>query len=271
MRTHYSMMPTQYIEELQASGKRMKARCFMEYFLDVQAGAVNSFGFYAKSWGEKSKPMSKGTVHKWVKEFVYEIERFFNAHSLKNQQHYSSVKNQSERRVNGERTKDPTQSPILPNVSEVKETLSERLVNQALNIYDDGADTRMKRRLFDDLYMIYRANTKNAGKKEEAWEEYRKIDGISHRQLVRAIVLYLHDGEVTKRFNLKNFLMNQIYLSYLSKKIRVKVGEEWIIGEYDDESAVLTADDGRQFRLEPERLAELLACGELEFVLGDAA
>lgn len=76
MNIHYRNYPTDYIDSLHNQGKRLEARCFWEYFHDMDKGEINSFGFYAKSWGSDSKPMSKGTVHKWILEFRDEIEKF---------------------------------------------------------------------------------------------------------------------------------------------------------------------------------------------------
>ena len=270
MRINYRLIPTDYIEELQAKGKRLKARCFMEYFLDVQMDAVNSFGFYAKSWGG-DRPMSKGTVHKWIKEFADEIDKFWSYHQLKNQQHYSSVKKQSERQVNAERTNAIERTPVKRSVSEEQETPSERRVNKALNINDDDSADRIKRRYLDDLYTIYRRFTKYAGSKEDAWNIYRLSTLPNHKQLTRSIVLYLSDRSVERKYNLANFLRNEIYLNYIEKRMRVMVDGEWITGVYDDERQVFTDGDGREYRLTPTRLAEKLADGELEFVIGDAA
>ena len=271
MRIHYVMMPTDYVQELQASGRRFKARCFMEYFADLNADAVNSFGFYAKSWGG-DKPMSKGTVHKWIGEFVNEIDRFFAAHQLKNNRHYTSVKNKSERRVNGKRTDDRHTAPKKSASKKTARTGCERGVNEDNNLYDDdGARSHaIKSRLFDDLYMIYRMNTEFAGAKDDALREYERVD-IDHRQLIRSIVMYLHDPDVEKKYNFANFLRNQIYLNYIDKRIRVVVGDEWVTGVNEDEAGVFTADDGRQWRLTPETLATKLADGDLEFVIGAAA
>ena len=275
MRLNYRIMPTDYIEELQRSGRRMKARCFMEYFFDYQMGEVNSIGFYAKSWGD-DRPMSKGTVHKWIKEFVYEIERFWSYHQLKNQQHYRSVKNQSERQVNGKRTKDTPQEPKKSHSKNQARTASERQVNEALNIYDDdnARGGLLRRRYFDDLYMIYRLNTKFAGKKEDAWSAYKQmedIDQIDHKAMIRSVVLYLHDKSIEKKYNLTNYLRNQIYLNYIDTRMTVLVDGEWITGKYDDDREVFTSESGQEYRLTPAKLADKLAAGDLRFIIGSAA
>ncbi len=285
MRLHYKIYPTEYIEELMQVGKRMKARCFMEYWHDVQTRHINSIGFYAKSWGTSEKPLSKGTVHKWIMEFAGEINRFNNSHYLTDKGHNdtvleqkntasdSSAKKQSERQVNGKRTNERQQTPTAPSVDKTEETASERQVNKELNINDDDkGDASLKKRLFGDLYMIYRLNTKFAGTKEEAYAEYMKLNSsISHKELVTAIILYLHDYSVSKKYNLTNFLKNEIYLNYMDKRIKVLVDGEWITGSYDSEREILTADSGTPYQLTPVRLAEKLAAEELHFIIGDAA
>jgi len=274
MRNNYRMYPTDYVNELQQNRRRMKARCFMEYYHDVQMGEVNSFGFYAQSWGGKEKPMSKGTAYKWIAEFNKEIEKFWGYHTLKNQHHYTSVRNQSERQVNGKRTANPSETPIKSPSEKAQETVSERQVNEAFNIDDDdraGGEERLRKQLFDDLYRIYRFNTKFAGKKGEGWEAYRHIDDISHKDMIMAIVLYLHDRTVEKRYNLANFLRNEIYLNYIHHRLRVKIADEWIIGDYDNDTEVFTDDQGKTYRLTPTRLGELLGNGDLVFVVGEDA
>lgn len=278
MRINYRIYPTDYIESLKNSGKRFKARCFMEYWNDVQFDEVNSIGFYAKSWG-RDKPLSKGTVHKWITEFGEEIDRFHSAHLLRGREHTSatlaadkSAKNQSERRVNASETFDSSKEPINRDMLEERRTASERRVNQVNNIYDDDL-VRMRRREAEDLYYIYRLNTKNAGKKSEAAEAYMSVaerPGFSYRELQKAAILYLNDPSIEKKFNLANFLKNEIYLNYITQRVRVDLGDRVIVGEYDLESETLKADDGT-WRLTAERLAELLADGKLEFLVGGVA
>lgn len=278
MRIHYCMIPTDYTDELEALGKYKKASCFRTYCCDVSQGKIKKYSEYAKHWGDKNKPMSKGTLYKWIQEFTYEIERFYNAWSLKNQQHYQSVKKQSERKVNAYETFNTSKQPEKRELSETHRTASERKVNNN-NIYD--YDTRMRKREIDDLYSIYRLNTKNAGKKLEALEVYKGLDlpkGISYRDIQRAAILYLNDPEIQSDengrkivYSLANFLRNEIYLAYIPHRLRIDLDDRVVIGEYDRETETLRGDDGIDYRLSTSRLAELLSDKKLEFVFGVAA
>jgi len=242
----------------------------MEYLHDMQHKDVNSVGFYAKSWGG-DKPMSKGTVHKWLKEFKEEIDEFLAHLYFLNNGHYNSVKKRSERQVNGKETKNSQQKPNTPSFEKTEKTASERQVNKVFNIYDDDStrEERMKERYAEDLYQVYRFNTKFAGKRDDAIKEYLKIKDATHKQLIRAAVMYLHDKSVSKRYNLANFLKNKIYLNYIEKLIKVKVNDDWIVGKYDDENGILREESGKEWKLSAKRLAELLAEGELEFVVAE--
>ncbi len=99
-RMGYINIPIDYVRSLKNEGKRGKARAFVEYFDDMDTQAINSFSFYAKSWD-----VSKSTAHDWIKEFKYEIERFFSYWLIKNSDHYSSVQKSAERQPNDNRTK----------------------------------------------------------------------------------------------------------------------------------------------------------------------
>ena len=284
MRLNYRIYPIDYVQELQEKGKRFKARCFMEYWHDVQMDEINSVGFYAKSWG-RDKPLSKGTVHKWIKEFGSEIDRFNSAHFLNGREHTkatlrdSSAENRSERKVNASETFDTSKQPKERELPETERTASERRVNQDNNIYD--YDTRMRAREIDDLYSIYRLNTKNAGKKLEALEVYRGLDlprGISYKDIQRSVILYLNDPEILADedgrkivYSLANFLRNEIYLNYIPHRLRIDLGDRVVVGEYDRQSETLRGDDGVEYRLSTSRLAELLSARKLEFVFGAAA
>ena len=284
MRLNYRIYPIDYVQELQEMGKRFKARCFMEYWHDVQMDEINSVGFYTKSWG-RDKPLSKGTVHKWIKEFGNEIDRFNSAHFLKGREHTkatlrdSYAENRSERKVNASETFDTSKQPKERELSEAERTASERRVNQDNNIYD--YDTRMRAREIDDLYSIYRINTKNAGKKLEALGVYNGLElpgGIGYKDIQRSVILYLNDPEIQVDedgrkivYSLANFLRNEIYLNYIPHRLRIVVDGKVIVGDFDRETETLHAEDGTDYRLSTSRMAELLSAGDLEFVFGAAA
>lgn len=269
MNINYRNYPIDYINLLMGQGKRMKARCFMEYQHDVQMEAVNSIGFYSVSWGTKEKPMSKGTVHKWIKEFNEQLELHHAARMLHATQHYSYVKNKSERKVNGSGTRKQPQSTETRGLKKMERTASERQVNEVYIIDDD--DRRLRREV-DDLYFIYRLNTKNAGKKEEAFEEYKKVHNFAtHKDFSTAIVFYLHDSSIERKYNLKNFLKHQIFLNYIPKKIKVLISEQWVEGVYDKERGEFTSQSGEKWQLTTQVLTAKVQKGELEFIRGVAA
>jgi hypothetical protein len=261
MNIHYKNYPTDYIDALQSQGKRHKARCFWEYYNDVQNREVNSIGFYAKSWGS-DKPMSKGSVHKWVIEFRDEIQKFYDAHSLVNQQHYSSVKKQSERQVNGKRTEKRQQTQATPSFEKNMRTASERQVNKALNIYDNNNAHAM----FQSFYFIYRQFNKYAGNRNDAYESYKNIDDVSFKSLDVAAILYLKDQSVEKKVGAKRFIDDKIYLNYIDMKIEVLIEDTWTSGVYDTEKEVFVSDGGEEYSFKASRFAEKLSECEVRFI-----
>ncbi len=269
MHINYRILPTDYIQELHNQGKREKARCFMEYYFDMQAGAVNSIGFYAISWGTKEKPKSKGSVHKWIAEFVKQIDLFYAAQSLHNSQHYSSVKKQSERQVNGKRTEERPQTPTTPSVEKTERTASERQVNE-VNIINNTNSAR-ERAWFDNFYFIYRMNNKYAGNKRDALSVYLSMNIRDPKLLALAGLQYCHDNNVDMKVGARRFLEDEIYLGYIPKIITVKVNGEWLTGEYDSDKEIFTDKDDKRYQLTAEKLIEKFGTGELEFVRGVAA
>ncbi len=266
MNIHYKNYPTDYIDRLQGKGKRHKARCFWEYYNDVQNKNINSFGFYAKSWGV-DKPMSKGTVYKWIGEFKHEIQRFYDAHLLLNNQHYSSVKKQSERQVNDSKTINEPQSMDIPTVDKVKETVSERQVNKALNIYNNNKTARA---LYEGFYFLYRQFNRYAGNKMEAVDSFVNVDDVDHNRLSIASMFYLKDMSVEKKVGVKKFLDNKVYLNYMEMYLRVLVDSVWLEGVYDTDKEVFTSK-GKTFKLEATKIAEKLTRNEIQFIKEVAA
>ena len=269
IRMNYKMYPIDYIEELKQKGVkgRRKAMAFMAYFHDLQMGEVNSIRFYAKYWN-----VSHTAVMNWLKEFREEIDRFYSYWTIKNNTHYNSVKNQTLHQVDNNFT---AQTTINKANNECQKTVTLHQVDKEFNIYDDdngdisSQNLRKDKREFDEVFFIYRANTKFAGKKDEAFEEYMKIkDKVSLKELLRAIVLYLRDPSVEKRYNLKNFLKNEVFYSYLPKRMKIKIDGEWIVGTYKDDVSVFEGDNGFKGVLTADRLAELFNKGDLEFLRG---
>ena len=263
VRMGYINIPIDYVRELKSSAKRDKARAFMEYFDDMDSDSVNAFSFYAKGWN-----VSKSTAHDWIKEFKHEIERFYAHWMLKNSNHYSSVKNSTERQPNDNRTNEGFKMPISSEQNEISRTTTERQPNEAFNI-NGVDDTRERVNFFDpkfeDLYRRARICNKKVGKKEEAYQEYmNNHQHISHSDMAYAYMVYANDPHTNgKVFNLANFFKNQVYMSYLTPRIRVLKDERVIEGWYEKDKNLLTTDDKELKELTPERFRELVAKGEI--------
>lgn len=118
-RKHYINLPTNYIEELQQKGKRVKSRAFMEYFFDMHQEAINSLRFYGVSWD-----VSKSTAELWIKDFKHEIDRYFSYWMIQNDTHYSNVKNKVGQKL------DTTKNTIGHDKDTPSTTISDILSNQ---------------------------------------------------------------------------------------------------------------------------------------------
>jgi len=267
IRMNYASYPIDYIEELKRQGikGRRKAMAFMMYHHDVQMEEVNSIRFYAEMW-----QIPKSTAMDWIKVFRDEIDRFHDYWILKNQTHYKNVRKKTGHNSDNNRTNKTINKEVVKEFRPKTELSSDK----EFNIYDDNKELssqnlRKDKREFDEVFFIYRANTKFAGKKDEAFEEYMKIkDKVSLKELLRAIVLYLRDPSVEKRYNLKNFLKNEVFYSYLPKRMKIKIDGEWIVGTYKDDISVFEGDNGFEGVLTADRLAELFNQGDLEFIRG---
>lgn len=263
---HYVKFATDYTDQLRSRGRRKKARCFWEYFYDVQDEEKNSVGFYAKSW-----EVSKSTAHEWLANFKEEYELFTAAMELVNNQQNSSASKQSERLPNDNKTNKASESTSTPSVDESYRTLTERLPNKALNKYNNN--NACDERLFSDLFNIYNMNTDFPGSKEKAFKQYEIMHHkVNHKELVKAVVFYLHDPKREGKLNnLENFLKNEVYDNYMPKHIRVFTSGVWLEGKYNRDTEVFTPNDGEAMRLLSDVLTSKFSKGELEFIREVAA
>jgi len=278
------MYPIDYVNELRSNGNRKKSIAFMDYWHDMNNEEDNSLRFYEKAWG-----VGKTTVARWIKEFDYEIRRFFNCWELKNNAHFKAVKSKNsmydewnenthqnksaKNRVGqqGDSSEYIETHSKAPKKGSFKESSGTALVQQwdkDFNINDDdnGASLPVDK-WFEDLYLIYRLNTKYAGRKEDAYKQWLKAkDSVGYENMKLAIMMYLHDQELSKRYNFANFLKNQVYLSYLPKRIKILIDGNWMVGTYDDKDHVFRADNGFEGYLSSETLVKKFADKELEFL-----
>lgn len=261
MRMNYKTYPTDYVQQLnttRGARGRKKSRAFMEYWNDLEHAEYNSFGFYAQSWD-----VSKSTAHEWIKEYTIEIELFLSHWSLKNRQHYTSVQNQTER------LQDKTNGLKQPTVSEHEEQ-PERQPNKDFNLYNTNKAPKEfwhESKEFIDLFFVYSVNTKYKGKKEEAYEAFKHID-IDVNLLKLASMKYLHDPDTEgRRYNLTNFLKNEIYISYLPKRMKLTLDGVVRVGKYYDDKKLFVSDAGDfNGQLSAKRLIELYESGALEYI-----
>jgi hypothetical protein len=263
MRLNYKAYPTDYVAELKRSGNRKKAMAFLDYWDDLEAGVCNAIGFYAKMWC-----VSKSTAHAWIRNFNKEIEKFLSIWRLRNQQHKKYAENSAERLPNGKQTKSASETTEKSTLQKDPRTAAERLPNHIYNIYDDdniGQTHHLTDKDFNELFFVYRMNYKYAGKKDEAFREYLKArKRIDPKTLVKAAIAYLHDDNVQKKYNLTNFLKNEVYLSYLPNRFEVLIDGEWEAGEYDEDRELFVTDKS-EYVLTKARLAELYKEGRLRY------
>jgi len=270
MRMNYALMPTDYVEQLKSTGKRKKARAFMEYFNDMECNEDNSYGFYAKSW-----EVSKSTAYAWVDEFHKECELFISHWELRNKRHYSYAKNTPERQPNDCRTKTNATKPNITEFQEVGKTTAERQPNKALNtcIVVGGGDENKTEFATDGEFNTYYSELrfiagKYAGKKDEAYKSYIKVkEFLNIKVLVKAYKEYVksvkvHNNEKIQGF--KKFIDGEMYLAFLPKKIKV-ISELGVFeGYYDNES--LKTSDGKYFGIPHGKYLEFLRDQKIEFL-----
>lgn len=246
MRMNYKLIPTDYYEELCNKGIKAakKAEAFLSYCINGELGHYHAVRYYSKRWD-----VSTSTAHGWIKDFDKEIDLWASHWQLKNNQHYSSVKNLTEQTEHSH-------------------------PNKAFNINNNNISDE---RLFEDLFLIYAQNYNFPGKKSEAYEAYLKVkETATYDQFKKAIFFYLHDpkhnfNQQAKLYNAKNFFKEGAYYSYIPKHISIKIDDQWITGVYDTDTYIFTASTGEPSRLPDEVFKKKFANGELEFIREVAA
>ncbi len=248
-------IPREYIYNLERSNKN-KYHAFNEWLIkneEVSFGLLNkmpSISFFAKSWGmwERDKcikPKSTQTVRNWIKEFEMEMEKFDANWALDRWQRSARARKKSEKSVKNSSVKKPTAQRLHTDCTD-KPSSNNYIVGieesglhtdctptaPIINIYDDDGGKKILRE-FEELFFVYRAfNAKYAGKKLEALEaykEWRKTHPVfSLDELKRAIKLYMHDNEIVKKNGFKSFFLNELYFSYVDKRVFYKHGNTWI-------------------------------------------
>ena len=262
----YTKSPTAYSDTLRNKGQRAKARAYWEYSYDIECGEENSLRFYAKSWG-----VSKTTAARWVDDFEEKYSIFIAAMDLYNMQQNKHAKKEGGHNRDSSEEENSPETTCTPQTQEPHGTAGGQQGDKALNKYNNNI--RMKEKLFSDLFSIYNMNTDFPGSKDKAREQYLNMhEGVEHKDLIQAAVMYLHDPIREGRLmNLSNFLKNEVYINYLPKYIRVFTKGKWIDGEYDRKNEVFTSADGDKMRVPGEIFTSKFIKGEIKFILEAAA
>lgn len=272
MSKFYAMVPTEYFERLQGEGKREKARAFLEYFLDMHNDATNSIRFYQKSWNLTST----GSTHKWIKEFKLEISKFFTYWELKNEQHYNSVKNQSEHKVNTNKNQNEQQNnktTTINKANEIKQINTKKKqseqdmnkvpnTNNTNNINAESEDSAKKYSSnkysanFEILWNRYDKKTSNKGRSQTFYKRRWKNTDI--KILIEAIDKYKNKTDITYLKDFDGFL-NGLIDSYIPKRawIKDRYKNKHIGWFYDNENLFVT-DNLKKLKIESCNIAEYI-------------
>jgi hypothetical protein len=259
-------IPSDYINSLKASGKREKARAFMEYYTDMHEGEVNSLSFYAKSWGKKGK----GTVSKWISEFRDEIDKYHSYWQLKNNSHHHNVTNKSGRKTDGKWTGKDSIAPKKQGFEKSEWTIGGRKVDQDFNSKPIVDEEEGKADLNDIGYRQLTTTYSLARgyvKADEAYEHYRRVKQIVPTKLIlKAAIDYLNDDAVENKYGLTKFLKNMIFMQYIPEFKDITIhGKQRVHGTYKQHEALFVTSEGKAIPMKMERFVELLSSGSVEF------
>lgn len=280
-RINYKMYPIDYIIELQQQGKREKARCFFEYFHDMQLDQINSMGFYAKSWGKKGK----GVPSKWIKEFSVEIEKFFGYWQLKNEQHYSCVNSKSGRKVDEQKTTSGHEnlSQVAKNQQEPKpkvdahKSKSGHKMDQGLNTKNinninaqskDCANKIYKKynytNEFEILWNLYDKKTSN---KKRSQDIYLKRWAKTDSKLLKAAIESYKLNTNSQYYKDFDRFLNGVIDPLIPKKAWIKDKELKIHkGIFYDKNNQFISDSGKAHDIDPSKVARYMELGYFGYI-----
>ena len=273
----YMMMPTSYVLKLQQKGKRDKARAFMEYFLDMHNDSVNSIRFYQTSWGLKSS----NTSGLWIKEFKEEISKFFTFWELKNNSHYSNVKNEIAQKshtlkneiaqensikVPIETIKNQTQSHTLKNeiAQKKNEDFNSNISNNINADSNESTDQTSSKKVdkkyssnFEILWNRYDKKSSNKGRSQSIY--LRRWKNTDIKIMIEAIDKYKASIDLIYLKNFEGFL-NGLIDTYIPKRAWVldKNGIKHIGWFYDYENK-FTSDTNLNLKLESSNIANFIS------------
>ncbi|UTJ05403.1 hypothetical protein [Arcobacter roscoffensis] len=270
-RKHYVTIPSNYIEDLQQTGKRDKARAFMEYYFDMHNETVNSVRFYGKSWGK-----SVGTVNSWIKDFKHEIDRYFSYWMIQNDSHHTSVANTTEQKLNTTKnTTEQLNTNKTPTVSELSKTqlnttknTTEQKLNKDsnknlinINVENDSTNASSKSKTiypknFSILWNLYDVKQSN---KKRALTIFQKRWKHTDLELLE-IAIKKAKEEMTPGYE-KHFdgFLNGVIDSYLPQRAWFKDAKGITHqGLYHESENKFVSDKGQEVPLNAELVSKLM-------------
>lgn len=275
--SRYATFPTQYPLELCASGKRDKARAFLEYCLDLDSDAKNTGTFYAKGWNVSTK-----TVSYWIRDFKEAIEKYHQYWLEKNTQNanriYTNSSKPGKQQGNTKVINLPNESTNIvgfeQNEGNVKVTLGKSSINNKQ--YTSSSEeqntpkkTHVNDGLFNTRFADLRMSTnKFLGSKEKSYEAYLRVENMfdirviaySYKQYFKTF----QNTDEEQTVGLAKFIDNDMHLSYLPKRIKLLANDVELVGVFKDE--IFICDDGKNYELTTTRFLEKIEAKEISFV-----
>ena len=275
-RGRYLMIPTDYINALLMSGQREKASSFSEYFIDMSQDEVNSVRFYAARWS-----VGKSAVSEWIKEFKEEIAKFHAYWSLKNDSHYSSVKNKNGQQTDKENIKNGQQNKTetdktdnseiktdKENIKNGQQTDKDLNSNNKDNIYVESSDSdknksssKNKITYTNTFEILWHEYDKKSGNKPKAFNIYqKKFKNVDIKLMIEAIKEYKETKEEWR--DLKDFdgFLNGVIDIYLPKRAWLidKFGNRHV-GHFYDSKNLFISNEQLKRTLESSNITEYIA------------
>ena len=270
LRTHTIPLPTDYVSELRNQGSRKKARCFIEYFYDMEVGENNSYGFYAKSW-----EVGKATAHRWVKDFNEALEIFDAARELKRQIHYKKAidkdnaslcpKNGGTNGTISTEQQNIETNPILSSVEKVNGTNGTNGVEQSFININNNKNVFLNKPFMNFITEI-KISIKNVGNINDIYNAYLNVkDMIELSTLSKIYREYSKTTSQDHKVGLTKFMEDLMFMSYCKPVIEVDSEETIIQGIYDCEKELLITND-KNYSLTMDRYSELNALNKIKIV-----
>lgn len=275
--SRYATFPTEYPLELNAQGKRDKARAFLEYCLDLDSDTYNTGTFYAKGWN-----ITRKTACIWVKDFEEAIAKHHQYWLEKNTQNASKIYANSEKRglqrgytdVTTNTDETPQNRGIEENdVTTMLQSLPTSINNKQYTSSSEAENPPKKTHVNDGLFNtrfadLRMSTNKFLGNKEKSYEAYLRVKDMfdikviaySYKQYFKTF----KNADEEQTIGLAKFIDNDMYLSYLPNKIKLLANGVELTGEFKDE--IFICDDGKNYELKSTRFLEKIKAKEISFV-----